>query len=383
MESDGDEDFGVENAADDSADEDFAGESELSDVQVETPTPLKDEDSDEDIYGEQIPIPSTSKPTTPAAKKRRLNSSSATPASAKSKTSTNSSIFSPADSVDTPASSVTASIRKTLRGVKRKLETPSVAAEEDEEGSEFEIEEEVEAEEEDDGISIAPTASSEEVPLHTASRGRRRNNSRKDRWSRPVLTQWQRTNMALCEHHPELVSIWDELETAPLIQPVAVPQPEGLSLQLLPFQLEGLDWLMKNEMQTRFVGGILADEMGMGKTIQTIALLLAEPRGKPNLVVAPTVALMQWKSEIEVHTNNGLSVCLFYGTNRTITAKEMKEYDVVLTTCTFPAQASSDLHRRRPGECLPQTEYGVQESGRHSQRTLPPPFRRLLPRHPR
>ena len=42
--------------------------------------------------------------------------------------------------------------------------------------------------------------------------------------------------------------------------------------------------------------------MGMGKTIQTIGLLLSEPKGKPNLVVAPTVALMQWKSEIETHT---------------------------------------------------------------------------------
>ena len=344
VESD-DDDFGTESAADDSvddsADEDFAEESELSDVNVETPTPIIDEDSDEDIYGEQIPIPSTSKPTTPAVKKRRLNSSSATPASAKSKTSANSSVFSPADSVDTPVSSVTGSIRKTLRGVKRKLETPSVPAEQDDEQEESEFDPEDEAEDdkedEDDALSLAPTASSEEVPLHPTGRSRRRRGiARKSKWDRPVFTQWQRTNMALCEHHPELACIWDELETAPLIQPVAVPQPEGLSLQLLPFQLEGLDWLLKNEKQTRFAGGILADEMGMGKTIQTIALLLAEPRGKPNLVVAPTVALMQWKSEIEQHTNNGLSVCVFYGTNRTITAKEMKEYDVVLTTCNFP-----------------------------------------------
>jgi DNA repair protein RAD16 len=342
VESDTDDDFGMARAADDSADEDFAEESELSDVQVDTPAPLNDEeDSDEDIYGEQIPIPSTSKPTTPAAKKRKLNSSSATPASAKSKTSTSSSVFSAADSVDTPTSSVTNSIRKTLRGVKRKLETPSVAVEQDEEESEFELEgeEDLGETEEDDGISIAPTASSEDVTLYPASRRRRvRNNSRRDKSPRPILTQWQRTNMALCEHHPELQCIWDELETAPLIEPVAVPQPDGLSLRLLPFQLEGLDWLMKNEKQTRFAGGILADEMGMGKTIQTIALLLAEPRGKPNLVIAPTVALMQWKSEIEVHTNNGLSVCLFYGTNRTITAKEMKEYDVVLTTCIPPSR---------------------------------------------
>jgi len=36
-------------------------------------------------------------------------------------------------------------------------------------------------------------------------------------------------------------------------------------------------------------------------SIQTIALLLSEPRQKPSLVVAPVVALMQWKHEIETH----------------------------------------------------------------------------------
>lgn len=36
-------------------------------------------------------------------------------------------------------------------------------------------------------------------------------------------------------------------------------------------------------------------------SIQTIALLLSEPRQKPSLVVAPVVALMQWKNEIETH----------------------------------------------------------------------------------
>ena len=213
----------------------------------------------------------------------------------------------------------------------------------DSEESEFEMDEEEDEDEDDDkdeSLSIAPTVSSDE-PLATtvaqvrASSSQSRSRRRGKKFSMvPRLTQWEKTHIALCEFHPELACIWDELETAPLIQPIAVPQPMGLSLRLLPFQLEGLDWLLKQEQQARFGGGILADEMGMGKTIQTIALLLAEPRGKPNLVVAPTVALMQWKSEIETHTNNGLSVCLFYGGNRSVTAKELKNYDVVLTTCT-------------------------------------------------
>ncbi|KAG8681874.1 DNA repair protein rad16, partial [Ceratobasidium sp. 394] len=77
-------------------------------------------------------------------------------------------------------------------------------------------------------------------------------------------------------------------------------------------------------------GGMLADEMGMGKTIQTLALFVAD-RKKPNLVVAPTVALMQWKNEIDAHTE-GFKVYMFHGGSREKDTKELSKYDVVLTT---------------------------------------------------
>ncbi len=72
----------------------------------------------------------------------------------------------------------------------------------------------------------------------------------------------------------------------------------------------------------------------MGKTIQTIALLLSDKK-KPNLVVAPTVAIMQWKSEIEKHTNNTLSVYVFHGANKNNNITQLKKFDVVLTTCKY------------------------------------------------
>jgi len=68
----------------------------------------------------------------------------------------------------------------------------------------------------------------------------------------------------------------------------------------------------------------------MGKTIQTLALFVSDRR-KPNLVVAPTVAIMQWRNEIEAHTE-GLNVCVFHGATRTKEVKELKAFDVVLTT---------------------------------------------------
>lgn len=74
----------------------------------------------------------------------------------------------------------------------------------------------------------------------------------------------------------------------------------------------------------------------MGKTIQTIALLLSDKK-KPNLVIAPAVALIQWKNEIEKHTNKALSVFIYHGA-----AKEkqqgLNKFDVVLTTCKLSCQ---------------------------------------------
>ena len=114
----------------------------------------------------------------------------------------------------------------------------------------------------------------------------------------------------------------------------------SLKLTLLPFQKESLHWMKKQE-EGPWKGGMLADEMGMGKTcvlssliwavlicsIQTIALLLSEPRRKPSMVVAPVVALMQWKHEIETHAE-GFTVCLWHGQGR-MKADELKKYDVV------------------------------------------------------
>ncbi|TEB29534.1 hypothetical protein FA13DRAFT_1734745 [Coprinellus micaceus] len=144
------------------------------------------------------------------------------------------------------------------------------------------------------------------------------------------LTQSEKTGLALREHHPELRDIWGDLEaTKPKQAPIKADQPEGLKVQLLPFQRESLHW-MRNQEKTIWAGGILADEMGMGKTIQMISLMHVGG-AKPNLVIAPTVAIMQWKNEIALHTTN-TKVLVWHGSSRESNADEFKKFDVVLTT---------------------------------------------------
>ncbi|KAF9371508.1 DNA repair protein rad16 [Podila verticillata] len=154
--------------------------------------------------------------------------------------------------------------------------------------------------------------------------------SNSDSGSDPPPVQMEKVNLQLLTFHPELATVWDELaDKVSVSAPELADQPEGLRLKLLPFQREGLSWMRKQE-NGLFQGGILADEMGMGKTIQMISLLLTEP-GKPNLIVAPTVAIVQWKNEINDHAPS-LKVLIFHGPNRTGSMSELTKHDVVLTT---------------------------------------------------
>ncbi|ODV74162.1 DNA repair protein RAD16 [Cyberlindnera jadinii NRRL Y-1542] len=148
---------------------------------------------------------------------------------------------------------------------------------------------------------------------------------------KPKIPYHQRMTERLYEMHPDLKDVFPNLIAAKKIEPERAPQPDGMKINLLPFQLEGLNWLIKQEASI-YNGGILADEMGMGKTIQTIALFLSDRSKRPNLVVAPTVALMQWKNEIAQHAGDSLKVAVFHGANRSGSANDLAEFDVILTT---------------------------------------------------
>lgn len=139
---------------------------------------------------------------------------------------------------------------------------------------------------------------------------------------------------------------------------------DGLKVQLLSHQVEGVRWMCDKETGRRTAkgispkGGILADDMGLGKTVQAIALILKNSKSdhkhrdkpvdsdtdggkgkradlsKSTLVVAPLALIKQWESEIisKVDKTHRLRVCVYHGTNRAKYADALDKYDVVITT---------------------------------------------------
>ncbi|KAK3317938.1 P-loop containing nucleoside triphosphate hydrolase protein [Apodospora peruviana] len=105
----------------------------------------------------------------------------------------------------------------------------------------------------------------------------------------------------------------------PMLYKVSLPGVErdeyrwrhkGLKSDLFNYQVMGVSWMLGKELSGDApFGGILADQMGLGKTVQTIATMCAnrptqndvENLRGVTLVVAPAAVIPQWKSEVKRH----------------------------------------------------------------------------------
>ncbi len=113
----------------------------------------------------------------------------------------------------------------------------------------------------------------------------------------------------------------------------AIAPPLGLTLQLRPYQLEGVAWLQY--LREQDLAGILADDMGLGKTAQALAHILLEKEAgrmdKPALIVMPTSLIFNWKHEAARFAPD-IKVLSLHGKDRAERFSQILEYDVVLTT---------------------------------------------------
>lgn len=85
--------------------------------------------------------------------------------------------------------------------------------------------------------------------------------------------------------------------------------PGGIAGKLRDYQKTGFKWL--KSLSAYGMGGILADDMGLGKALQILAFLLSEKQehALPSLVVAPTSLVYNWQEEAAKFTP-GLNVAV-------------------------------------------------------------------------
>jgi SWI/SNF-related matrix-associated actin-dependent regulator of chromatin subfamily A3 len=167
------------------------------------------------------------------------------------------------------------------------------------------------------------------------------------------------------------------------------PNPSGLSTELLPYQRQGLAWMVEKESpnlppagsqdvvqlwkrsgatfrniatnySTRDApplasGGILADDMGLGKTIQIISLILMNSKPKTpsssgtTLIISPVGVMSNWRDQIASHVRKDkpLNVLIYHGSGRK-EINQLDKYDVVVTSYGTLSMEHNPDNKKQP-----------------------------------
>ena len=83
---------------------------------------------------------------------------------------------------------------------------------------------------------------------------------------------------------------------------------ENLLKNLRPYQISGVKWL--SVLKENHLSGILADDMGLGKSLEIIAFLSQYKEKKPNLIVCPKSLTYNWENEFHQWNPNAKVVVL-------------------------------------------------------------------------
>jgi SNF2 family DNA or RNA helicase len=94
--------------------------------------------------------------------------------------------------------------------------------------------------------------------------------------------------------------------------------------------------------------------MGLGKTLQTIGLILSNPPGKGaarcTLIVAPVTVMSNWKIQIEKFVKPGqLNVAIYHGANREQELKKVKRNELDILIASYNTLVSD--HKQHEEVC--------------------------------
>ena len=133
--------------------------------------------------------------------------------------------------------------------------------------------------------------------------------------------------------------------------PSLIPLPSDFTGELRPYQQEGVSWLA--HLRRAGFGGCLADDMGLGKSIQTIVYMLyvteqqtkAGVERSPFLLICPTSLLYNWVHECEQFAPS-LRIFVHHGQTR-LDKEELQslsKWDVIITSYQLSVRDDELFH---------------------------------------
>ncbi|BAY95863.1 MULTISPECIES: DEAD/DEAH box helicase [unclassified Tolypothrix] len=114
------------------------------------------------------------------------------------------------------------------------------------------------------------------------------------------------------------------------VQSLQPELPSTFQAELRDYQMEGFNWMAR--LAHWGVGACLADQMGLGKTVQALAVILIRAHEGPTLIIAPTSVCMNWVSEAQKFAPT-LNIVQFGGANRQNLLSALQPFDMLV--CSY------------------------------------------------
>ncbi len=114
--------------------------------------------------------------------------------------------------------------------------------------------------------------------------------------------------------------------------------PSTLQAELRDYQVEGFTWMAR--LAYWGVGACLADQMGLGKTVQALATILTRAQKGATLIIAPTSVCMNWISEAQRFAPT-LNIVQFSGSNRQKLLDGLQPFDMLV--CSYGLLQQEEL----------------------------------------
>lgn len=124
-----------------------------------------------------------------------------------------------------------------------------------------------------------------------------------------------------------------------------VSVPTTLAAQLRDYQIDGYEWLSR--LAAWGAGACLADDMGLGKSVQSIAIMLQRAELGATLIVAPASVVPNWRREIERFAPS-LQCHLLHEQldSRDKIIAQASSYDVVVTTYGLLSRMNENITQK-------------------------------------